>query len=175
MNVPKWLVPIRARVNAMSGLTLGWLSFAAAVVGGTAAVTTFPGSIIKNVASVLPYHAGIAIAVVLTLMGIADLWRDLIPNRFAVTAAALAPSLWQVVGGKAGNAAHGWTAHINTWAQNNMLKMLGEGSIGAVAVLCLAAAFILAHKAAPKLHARAEAAKNAVQQAQQARPTPAGR
>ncbi len=151
MQYPRFVLNLRNRINSMSGLGLAWLSLIAAIIGGSAASICWIGGLIQGGASMLPWHLGWAAPLVVSVVFLVDVFSDLTPNRKAVFAASVLPSLFLLVHGTLGGAVHGWIDHINTWSHQNFGTVLGEGSATAVATLCLLGAFMLAQRAAPKL------------------------
>lgn len=129
---------------------LAWVSFGAALVGGSALAATFVGSWISGIVGLFPdWIASALFGVGLIAMGI-DLAIDRVPNRLAIWMAILLPSIARAVNGKLGAAVRDVAGQVSSSANAQIGAWLGNSSVVAIAAFGIAIALLVAKRVVRK-------------------------
>lgn len=139
-------------VSGKGKTVLGWISYGSGAIGGSALAATFVGTIFGWFGSLGAWAQGAAtISMVLLFAAmVIDLLIDGTPNRLAIWAVILLPSLAQAVGGAfaAGlrQAGDRLTAEITA----RTAGWFGQSSVFVIAVLGIAISLLVARRVVKK-------------------------
>lgn len=116
---------------------LAWIGFALAAIGGAGLV----GSGFATAIQV------IAVLGVLTVIAI-DIFKDKVPNQYAVVGAFVLPSLIVGMNGKLASNIQDGLSSLWDWAERNMGDWVGTTTVG-LALSAVVISFLVSHKAMP--------------------------
>jgi hypothetical protein len=125
---------------------MAWLSFALAVIGGTTGGAIWIGDAVSGFLTGIWDFLPLVIFIPVLIASAWDLFSDLIPDRPAVWAALLLPSVGQGLPGKFGALVKGLMADLNGWAKGFTAEWFGPIGLGVVCLLATVCALVLANK-----------------------------
>ncbi|MEU7822930.1 hypothetical protein [Catellatospora sp. NPDC049133] len=142
-----------ARKRAIDALA--WASLGVALVGGTFAVSTFIGEIVRWVIHLLPWE-WVAPLALLAAVGatVLDIVVDAEPNRAAVFSMLVIPTLASAAPGKLGDTITDLTHKLSAWVDSGLREWLGASSSTGLAILCIAATILMAKRVVTRSRSR---------------------
>jgi hypothetical protein len=142
-----------ARQKGITGLA--WASLVMAALGATLAAGTWMGDVVRFVLGMFPWPWIPPVLVVVALVAVArDLFMDGVPNKLAIAAVLLLPSISSATTGDIGAWIEKYTGELLVWIDESvgLAKLVGTSSSTGLAVACVAAALLLSQRTvkAPK-------------------------
>lgn len=133
-------------VHDRATVILAWVSFALAIAGGALAADMWIGRFIHNLIGMFPNWLAI-LALVGVFFGMAlDVILDLEPNRFAIFAAIILPSLAGCTNGKLAATIDRWSADLLHFIDRDLSGWLGTSSSTALALAAILVSWLIARR-----------------------------
>lgn len=126
---------------------LAWVSFALALTGGSLLPGTDFGKGIADFIRSWGWDWFAPVVFTLACAGLAiDTGRDLIPNRVAVYAAAVAPTLASAIGGLLAEWVRGLAEWVASWSTRPLIRLTDIHQPAGIAIVALGLAFVIASR-----------------------------
>lgn len=137
---------VRSRIAA--GLPyLAWASFGLATIGGALLPGTKVGKTLIEILDSFTWPVVPAIVLAALTVGVVlDIVRDLIPDRVAIYAAALGPTLAASVTGGIAEKITEWSAGLADWATGWLTEQSGIDTASGISALSLVLAYVIAKR-----------------------------
>ncbi len=142
-----------ARQKGITGLA--WASLVMAVLGSTLAAGTWMGDVVRFILGLFPWPWIPPVVVVAALVALArDLFMDGVPNKLAIAAVLLLPSIASATTGDVGAWITKYTRELLNWIDTavGLATVFGTSSSTGLAILFVVAALLLSQRTvkAPK-------------------------
>jgi hypothetical protein len=131
-------------------LTLAWVSFGFAVIGGAAIVATFIGGMIAGFVGFFPSWVAIAAFVGAFVAMAIDLFVDGEPNQVALYTAMVLPSLARAVPGRLSDTITQMSAQALAQLNSVLGEWLGTSSAMGVALACIIVSLLMGRRVLAK-------------------------
>lgn len=133
-------------VREKARVVLAWLSYALAIVGGAAIMSTFVGGLVAGFFGMLPWTWLPLVPIVVGIgLTIRDLARDAEPNMVSLLVALILPSVSLAAPGRLSEAVRNVGQTMLGYLQSHMAEWLGTASMLGIAAACAAGALVLAN------------------------------
>jgi hypothetical protein len=139
------------------GITgLAWASAVVALVGGTLAVGTWMGDVLRFFLGLPPWDWFPPVLLVAAVIGIGvDIFIDLEPNQVAIAGFLLGPTIASATPGKLGAKITEGMKALLDWIDQPLAEWVGTDSSTGLAIACIVAAILMAKRVVRKTAGKA--------------------